>query len=124
MIRRTHDSVHAEWRDEARCKVEIDNYPDLLGAWDGPNEDGVSHPLAEIAAEICVKKCAVREQCLRAALSNPEAQGTRGGYTFDGGKVPVAIAREIRDTMDLQPGAHQSVGRPKKAKTSGESKYL
>jgi hypothetical protein len=119
------EPLDADWRDESACGFETKNSPFMAGAWDGPNEDGVSHPYAEQATEICIKRCPVRDICLQSALNNPKAQGIRGGYVFDNGRLPVAVAREIRDTMDLVPGPHQSLG--KASRNDGEeprSKYV
>lgn len=108
----TPGDLYAEWRDDSRCEDIIQKKPYMRGAWDGPNEDGVSHPYYEQAEKECLK-CPARLFCLQDALLDPEAQGIRGGYTFDGGRLPVAKAREIRDTTDLKLGAHQKTGRAK-----------
>lgn len=110
-----YESIREEWRDDALCAQTIKSKPYMLGAWDGPNEDKVSHPYSDQAAKVCVSGCPVRDICLQRALDNPKAQGIRGGYEFDGGRLPVAKAREIRDTTNAVIGEHQSLGRPKKA---------
>lgn len=84
----------------------------MQGAWDSPNEDGDHHPFAEDAKKICLE-CPVRLLCLQDALDDTEADGIRGGYEFDYGRLPVAKAREIRNTLGLTIGEHQSTGRPK-----------
>jgi hypothetical protein len=113
-----YESLFEPWRDKAKCFKVSSEKPYMMGAWDGPNEDKISHPYSEAAAEICLT-CPVRLLCLQGALSNPRAQGIRGGYTFDKGRLPVAQAREIRDTLGLTIGEHQSLGRPKKRNEQG-----
>lgn len=104
--------LFALWRDDAAC-ADLDEDSVLQGAWDGPNEVGDEHPLAHEAKKICERQCPVREKCIASALADPEAQGIRGGYTFDAGTVPVAKAREIRDTFNLTLPPWQSSGRPR-----------
>jgi hypothetical protein len=104
--------ITATWRDKAACAAAIKETPSLLGAWDGRDTEEDPHPFAENAKKICLG-CKVRNMCLQDALNDEEAQGIRGGYDFDAGKLPVAVAREIRDTMGLVIGEHQSTGRPK-----------
>lgn len=111
------------WRNSSACSTEVEKKPYMAGAWDGPNEDGERHAYEEDAKRTCLS-CKVRVNCLQNALSDEEAQGVRGGYEFDGGNVPVAVAREIRDTMDLKIYPHQSTGRPKSGSNAAQSRYL
>ncbi len=104
--------LHAPWRTQSLCAATIKDQPFMQGAWDSPNEDGDRHPFFEEAKKLCLS-CPVRNACLQDALDDTEADGTRGGYEFDNGRLPVAKAREIRDTTDLVLGEHQSTGRPK-----------
>lgn len=104
----SEEDIQEAWRDEAACEAAIKEKPYLAGAWIA--ED---HPYRDDARKICLG-CKVRIECLMGALQNEEAEGMRGGYWFDAGKLPVAVAREIRDTMDLEISPWQSTGRPKK----------
>lgn len=107
------EDLFAPWRDDALCAAIPEKEPALIGAWDGPNEDGDSSPFSAYAQSVCISQCTVRLACLASALRNPEAQGLRGGYIFDGGTVPVAKAREIRDTLGMKLPPWQSAGRAK-----------
>lgn len=107
------EDLFAPWRDDAPCASLPEQNEILIGAWDGPNEDGDQSPFTDYAVSVCVSQCKVRIECLASALRNPEAQGIRGGYIFDGGTVPVAKAREIRDTLGLKLPPWQSAGRAK-----------
>lgn len=107
------EPLDAGWRRSAACRTVLEDKPYLLGAWDGPNEDGVRHAYSDNAKEICEEECPVARLCLASALNNPRAQGLRAGYEFDGGRVPVAKAREIQNELGLKVGPHQSLGRAK-----------
>ena len=107
------DGHFSAWRDEAECALVVEIKPYMQGAWDGPNEEDIRHPYSDQAQEICQTECAMRLMCLKTALTNPEAQGLRGGYEFDGGTVPVADAREIVQEHNLQISSYQSLGRPR-----------
>lgn len=96
------------WEDSSLCAIEAKKDEVLAAAW--IQED---HPLQAYAKKVCLR-CPVRLICIQDALEDEEAQGVRGGYEFDAGTLPVAVAREIRDTLGLKIGAHQSTGRPKK----------
>lgn len=100
-------TLQEEWRDESECYWRAKKDAFLESAW--VDEE---HPLKSAAKQICLS-CPVRLLCLQDALDDEEAQGIRGGYEFDGGTVPVAVAREIRDTLGLRIRAHQSTGRAK-----------
>jgi hypothetical protein len=93
------------WRDDAACEKARFENPLLDVAWIDEESQ-----FKKEATKICLS-CKVRLVCLQDALDDPEAQGIRGGYEFDGGKLPVAQAREIRDTLDLRIGSHQSTGK-------------
>lgn len=108
------EDLHAPWRRQATCLELASSQPELFGgAWDGPNDDKERHELASYAQSICVNDCPVRLQCLESALQNTAAQGLRGGYEFDKGRLPVAKAREIEHKLGLKVGDHQSLGRLK-----------
>lgn len=70
------------------------------------------HDLIEDAKRFCKTRCKVRDLCLQDALLDEEAEGIRGGFWFDSGRLPVADARKIRDEGFII-GEHQSTGRPK-----------
>lgn len=99
------DSIHSEWRDESACAAVQEEKPWLASAWIDPE-----HPYREDAERICLG-CPVREICLQAAVNNDEAEGLRGGYWFDGGWIPVAKLREIRDTTNIKIPEGRSVGK-------------
>lgn len=115
---------HEPWRRKAECADKSVKVPPMMGAWDGPNEDGERHPMHYAAREICLTGCPVQLECLKDAVQDPEAQGLRGGYEFDGGKVPVGVAREIALTHGITFSEWQSMGRPKRPKSDGPSSYL
>ena len=117
------DYNDSNWLSGAECAKEVVRRDIMGGAWDGPNEDGDRHVFHKEAKRICRDVCPVREFCLRDAMKDEEAQGLRGGYEFDGGKVPVGIAREIVENFDVTVSPWQSLGRPKKP-SSGKSTYL
>ena len=102
-------NLSAPWRDKAACDAAVIKDPFLEAAWF--EENG---PFLEHAKKVCLS-CPVRNACLQDALNDEDAEGVRGGYWFDQGRLPVAEAREIRDTMDLIIGPHQSVGRTRKS---------
>ena len=102
------DELPVHWRDKARCFTLAQENDFLETAW--VDEE---HPFQEMAKKVCLG-CPVRNMCLQDALEDEEAEGIRGGYLFESGRIPVAIAREIRDTMGLKIGPHQSTGRPKR----------
>lgn len=102
------EDLYAPWRDDAACDAITQAKPYMGTAW--VKED---HPYSEDAKRICLG-CDVRLKCLQAALDNPEADGLRGGYWFENGRLPVAVAREIRDTLPVVISSRQSLGRPKK----------
>lgn len=106
-------SLFAPWRDEAKCVTSIKKDPTLASAWIQEN-----HVAQDEAVEIC-EACPVIWACVQNALLDEEANGLRGGYWFDEGKLPVAKAREIRDRFPgIKFGEWQSMGRPKKAKSA------
>jgi hypothetical protein len=96
------------WEAKADCRKEIIVNPFLDAAW--VDETG---PFKGAARKICLS-CPVRAICLQDALDDEEAEGMRGGYWFEGGKIPVGEAREIQETMGLIIRPHQSTGRAKK----------
>jgi hypothetical protein len=96
------------WESKAACRKKIIEQPFLEAAW--VDELG---PFKGAAKKVCLS-CPVREICLQDALDDPEAEGMRGGYWFEAGKIPVGEAREVQETMGLKIGPHQSTGRAKK----------
>lgn len=60
------------WRDDAAC---AEQFTDM---WFPPK--GPMHPEHRMAMRMCWE-CPVRQQCLEAALQDPEQYGIRGGVT-------------------------------------------
>lgn len=78
------------WRGEAACSWMVADNPAMTNAWvDEESEHAI------YAAMIC-STCPVRQQCLAEASQDPDAEGLRGGYFFNGGRVLSSDAAKIR----------------------------
>ncbi len=78
----TNVDVTAAWKDDAACHAKATEDEKFSGAW--INEQGVRRHVAE---NICRTQCEVRNQCLADALTDPWAEGLRGGYWFSTGAL-------------------------------------
>lgn len=97
----TVGDLHAEWRDDAKC-FDYFGDPIFESAWDVERSELHGH-----AKRICEEVCPVRLACLQDALLDPEAEGMRGGYVFENGRLPLAKAREIKSKLGLMLGPWQ-----------------
>jgi hypothetical protein len=88
------DRVNEKWRDKAECNDEIDRAPVLINVWRSPQES-----TDDYAQEICETVCKVREECLVDAVTDPYAEGLRGGFKFDTGKVDQRDVNKIRSII-------------------------
>lgn len=82
MISRTnYDKIFAPWRDRAECHKRVTSGE--VDEWAFTDEENPDYLRAISACGVCP----VRDQCLRDAVQDPEAQGVRAGYYFDLGVV-------------------------------------
>lgn len=98
--------VNEPWRDDAKCDEVSQSAFIPESAWHSPTDD-----TKYLAEDICKTKCKVREECLRDALTDPYAEGMRGGFIFAEGKVSKDDVRHIRR---LVPDLHIRVKKTKK----------
>lgn len=100
----TTTNVKADWRGRAACK---NLPPEVAEAYINEKSPG-----ADEAKKKCAM-CLVRKDCLTEAVEDPDAQGMRGGFFFDGGRVTLDDAPTIRKTFHLDPRMRQ---RPRRVK--------
>jgi hypothetical protein len=93
------------WREEAKCHEAVRTMPSLLGAWTTERT-----PDTALAREVC-SDCSVRYQCVMAALADPEAEGIRAGYAFEGG----ALESRDRAALAEEFGLESRLRRPTRA---------
>ena len=105
----TDTDLKAKWRESASCK---DLPPAAAEAYINENSLGSS-----AAKENC-GLCLVRRACLTAAVAEHDAQGNRGGFFFDGGRVTREDAHTIRAVFHLDPNTRQRSRRTKAQKES------
>lgn len=101
--------INEPWRDETACAPEASTDYIYETAWHSPNEATVEH-----AKLVCEVVCTVREKCLRDALTDPYAEGIRGGFQFSEGKVAKEDVRHIRR---LAPDLYIRVKKTKRDQT-------
>lgn len=95
------------WREDAACLEIVQVEPEMDGAWDNVDVGtwksyaSEPHSKAEVSKNICFG-CLVRENCLRDALSDNEAEGIRAGYRFEDGRVSRRDARNIFNEWGLR----------------------
>lgn len=88
------------WKTAAECVRVTTDLPEMRTAWDnidhGEEFGYLPDPLEDLAKEICIKECPVREICLRKAAQEVKSDGIRGGFRFHMGGVEHRDATKIR----------------------------
>lgn len=95
-------NLKAAWRDQAECDIRSITDPELASAWLSKD-----HPRCEDILDICKAVCPVSAECLRDAVSDPDASGWRAGHFFDFGVVKRAAAKVIFEATGMRPNTSQ-----------------
>lgn len=97
-----HTDPAATWRESSACYAYIREVEIFRSVWIAKPDEPFNFG-RDVAKKICIGQCLVRTECLIDALADPESQGIRAGFDFDGGLVKAGDRRKIIKEFGLTP---------------------